>query len=762
MEQHYADIILPLAVKGRFTYSIPQGLDGLIVPGTLVLVPFSSKKLYAGTVVAIHDNKPDYENIREVKELLTNIPPLDVRQLQLWSWMSRYYMCSEGEVMKSAIPTAFMPDSDKSGDYAERYKPKTEQYLRLASRFNDDELNGIFEKLKRSARQKDLLLEYLHLSEYTDGIENKPVAKSLLLNNTGCDTTLLNSMVKKHIFEYYSVEVSRLQEVEVETLQSSRLSKAQQSSLDSIKEFFTERDVVLLHGVTSSGKTEVYIHLIDEQLKQGKQVLYMLPEIALTTQIINRLKKYFGSKVGVYHSRFSDAERVEIWKNVAESEPDSGYRLILGVRSSLFLPFKDLGLIIVDEEHDSSYKQQNPSPRYNARDMAVVLAGLYGAKVLLGSASPSIESYGNALSGRYGIVELTERYGAIKLPEIVLADTREAYRKKLMVSLFSPELIEAIDGALAKKEQVVLFQNRRGFAPYLECPECGWIPRCDDCSVSLTYHKGINKLVCHYCGKNVDIPSKCPSCGCSGLKMRGFGTERVEDEIKILFPNAVVGRMDQDTTRGKNGFNKIISDFESGKIDILTGTQMISKGLDFENLTVVGILNADNLLNFPDFRAYERSYQMIEQVSGRAGRRQKQGVVVIQTSDTNNKIIKLLLKHDYANLFKTQCEERQVFNYPPYCRMIIISLKHNDRCELNNYANILASDLRKYLGDKVLGPEFPVVSRIQLWYVKIIVVKLDPTRNLNKNKMMIAESIEQLCKLQGASRLRVVVDVDPY
>jgi primosomal protein N' (replication factor Y) len=514
--------------------------------------------------------------------------------------------------------------------------------------------------------------------------------------------------------------------------------------------------------VTSSGKTEIYIHLIEEQLKKGKQVLYMLPEIALTTQIILRLKRHFGAVTGVYHSRFSDPEKVEIWEKVAENDPLNSYRLILGVRSSLFLPFSDLGLIIVDEEHDGSYKQHDPAPRYHARDSAIMLAAMHSAKTILGSASPSVESYNNAVNGKYGLTELKERFGLIKLPSIVLANTREAYRKKLMVSHFTPELLQAMDDALGKEEQIILFQNRRGFSPYIECSECGWIPVCIQCAVNLTYHKGIGKLVCHYCGYTTSMPSKCGNCHSTGMVTRGFGTEKIEDEIKIVFPAARVARMDQDTTRNKNSFNKLIRAFEEQRIDILIGTQMISKGLDFENLTVVGILNADNLLNYPDFRAHERSFQLMEQVSGRAGRRQKQGKVVIQTSDPANKIIRLVLRHDYVSMFRMQSEERMTFNYPPFCRMVKISIKHKDRTQLNYYSDILGRYLKEIFGKRVLGPESPVISQVQLWYIKTILIKIEREKPPAKAKQLIIEAIDRLGKEKGASALKIAVDVDPY
>jgi len=634
----FADIILPVAVKGRYTYSIPDHLSGIVRPGVRATVQFGNKRLYSGIICRIHDEKPDLKNIRPLMEVTDPEPVVNDNQLRFWEWISEYYLCFEGEVMNAAVPSAMFPEGVASAPMKEKYKPREETFVILARHFSDEELNSLLDKMKNAPKQADLINSYLYLTGYTSCSDITPVRKSLLGKEAGSAPGIITSLEKKGILKSISLEVGRLKQFDEQKEPLRELSNIQKAAFDSIKKHFEEKEIALLHGVTSSGKTEIYIHLIGEQLKQGKQVLYMLPEIALTAQIILRLQKHFGAVTGVYHSRFNDQEKVEIWNRVADENPEAGYRLILGVRSSIFLPFNNLGLVIVDEEHDGSYKQHDPAPRYHARDSAIVLAGLHGAKTLLGSASPSIESYFNAVSGKYGITELKERYGLIKLPEIIVANTREAYRKKLMVSHFTPELLNAMDGALARNEQIILFQNRRGFSPYIECPECGWIPVCTQCAVNLTWHKSINRMVCHYCGYSTTIPSKCESCGSTGLSTRGFGTEKIEDEIKIVFPDARVGRMDQDTTRSRNSFNRIIKAFEDHQTDILIGTQMISKGLDFENLTVVGILNADNLLNYPDFRAHERSFQLMEQVSGRAGRRKKQGRVIIQTSDPANKI----------------------------------------------------------------------------------------------------------------------------
>jgi len=762
MEQSYADIILPLAIKGRLTYSIPGNLLPVACPGVRVTVQLGNRNLYSGIIAKIHNDPPELSKIRPVVDIPDPVPVVNDKQLKLWGWISEYYMCSEGEVMKAAVPGILFPEGNTSAPVTEKYKPREESFIRLAKKFTDEELNTIIDKLKKAPKQSSLLTSYLHLSAFGTGSDCRPVRKSVLVRDAGSSTANLEGLIKKGILECISVEVGRLEVMDKRTEPINKLSSSQSTVLEAIHKSFGEKDIVLLHGITSSGKTEVYIHLIEEQLKSGKQVLYLLPEIALTTQIILRLQKHCGPLTGVYHSRFSDQEKVEIWKRVAEDNPSGGYRLILGVRSSVFLPFSDLGLVIIDEEHDGSYKQHDPAPRYHARDSAIMLAGFHKAKTIMGSASPSIESYNNALSGKYGLAELKERFGAVKLPVIILANTREAYRKKLMVSHFTPELLNAMDEALGKEEQVILFRNRRGFSPYIECPECGWIIVCHQCAVNMTYHKAARSMVCHYCGNSTEVPAKCGNCGSPGLATRGFGTEKVEDEIKIIFPAARVGRMDQDTTRSKNSFKSIIRAFEERRTDILIGTQMISKGLDFENLTVVGILNADNLLNFPDFRAHERSFQLMEQVSGRAGRRQKQGKVIIQTSDPQNKIIRLVLRHDYYGMYKIQAEEREAFNYPPFCRLIRINLKHKDRAMLNSFAGNLGDDLKKFFGNRVLGPEFPVISQVQLYYIKTILIKIEKQKPLARAKYMIRESIERTEKLKGAGGLKISVDVDPY
>ena len=820
--KQFGDIILPLAVKGIFTYVVPDDLAEKIQPGCRVMVQFGNRKLYSGIVYSLHSGTDNSGKYKTIKEVLDSNPLVNNNQLKIWKWISQYYMCSIGEVMKAALPSAFCLESEtllkinpdfndiKSLDQSsllivniienkgsvylnnlplevngkntlrlvndliirqivltgesieERYKPKEEAFVILSKEYSERELNEILDNLSGAPRQYELLSSWLRITGYSTGAEPIPVRKTLLLKDAAALSSALNALVQKGILYSIKMETGRLDVNKIIQKPLRELSKEQTEALMSVYDQFKEKETILLHGVTSSGKTEIYIHLIEEELKKGNQVLYLLPEIALTTQIISRLETHFGSVTGVYHSRFSDAEKVEIWNKVADNSKGAGFRLIVGVRSALFLPFERLGLIIVDEEHDGSYKQQDPAPRYNARDSAIILAGIFGAKTLLGSATPSIESYHNGVTGKFGYVELKERFGNVRLPGILIANTREAYRKKRMVSHFTPELMSAIDEAFKRDKQVILFQNRRGFSPYIECLECGWIPQCTRCAVKLTYHKGLNKLVCHYCGYRETLPSKCPQCGSTELATRGFGTEKIEDEVKIVFPDARVSRLDHDTTRNKNSLSRIITQFENHQTDILVGTQMISKGLDFENLMVVGILNADNMLNFPDFRAWEKSFQLLEQVSGRAGRRQEEGIVIIQTSDPSNKIIQLVLRHDYLNMYRSQVEEREMFGYPPFTRLIRINIRHKDRDSLNEFSAILGSILRESFGKRVLGPEAPVITKIHAWHIKTILIKVEKERSPSAAKGIIAKAIEKIEKLKGASSLKISIDVDPY
>lgn len=819
----FAEVILPLAVKGTFTYRIPEELASKVFQGSRVVVSFGNKKLYSGIVSEISSEvHGEMRKIKDISDLLDRMPVVNAFQLEFWKWISEYYMCNPGEVMRAAIPsglsleseTLIRPNPSFSGIHSldgeamqlyniienkasvylkglpyrinerntikilnelvlknavitgqsikEKYKPKEESFIILPRKHTESELNSILDNLSRAPKQYNLLSEYLRLTGYSSGADLFPVKRSVLLKESGALPSSVNSLVKKGIFISLNLETSRLKNGITGEAPLKQLTVVQAEALAQVKILIKEKSIVLLHGVTSSGKTELYIHLIEEQLRNGKQVLYLLPEIALTTQIIERLRRHFGNSTALFHSRFTDAEQVEIWNRVADPLRKDCYNLILGARSSLFLPFRNLGLVIVDEEHDSSYKQSDPSPRYNARDSAIMLASLAGAPVILGSATPSLETYHNAVSGKYGLVEIGERFGEVQMPEIILADTRDAARKRRMVSHFTPQLLRAIDNALQNKEQVILFRNRRGFSSYIECSECGWIPSCNNCSVHLTYHKEMNRLMCHYCGSSETIPVKCSNCGKISLKTVGFGTEKLEDEIKIVFPGAKVVRIDQDSTRTKNAFKDILTAFGAGQTDILIGTQMISKGLDFDNITVVGILNAESMLNFPDFRSHERAFQLMSQVSGRSGRRQKHGKVIIQTSDPDSRIIRQVLNNDFKGMYATQMEERKLFNYPPFCRMIKISLKHRDRAKLNEYSSILGEHLKAEFGKRVLGPEFPLISRIQLWYIKNIIIKIERDKPLARAKQIIRYCVEKVEKLGGAGSLRINIDVDPY
>ncbi|RLD64715.1 MAG: primosomal protein N' [Bacteroidetes bacterium] len=645
------------------------------------------------------------------------------------------------------------------------YKTKKESYLSLAENLQtDDDLNTILESLNRATKQKKLLLSFLEQIKFGEKDQVQEISKKELLHLTSSNSSIIKELEKKGILQTNQKEISRLNIDNEKIIEPKELNKAQTEAYKSVKEQFKAKEIVLLHGVTSSGKTEIYIHLINEIIKKGQQVLYLLPEIALSTQLIYRLKKHFGNQVGVYHSKFNDAERVEIWQNIQNSsnlQNQPQYKIILGVRSSVFLPYANLGLIIIDEEHENSFKQYNPAPRYQARDAALVLAQIHGAKTLLGTATPSIESYFNAKTGKYGLVELNTRYQDIELPEIFIADIKEARRKKQMKSHFTPLLLENIEHTLKNNSQLILFQNRRGYAPYLECTSCNAIPKCKHCDVSLTYHKHTNQLVCHYCGYAYTNKGKCEECASTSIQTRGFGTEKVEDELAIFFPHAVIKRMDLDTTRGKKAHEQIIHEFEAGNIDILIGTQMVTKGLDFDNVSLVGILDADQMLNFPDFRAYERSYQLMAQVSGRAGRKNKRGKVIIQTSSAKNVIIRDVINNNYKNMFTEQLAERKLFKYPPFYRLIYITLRHKNKQVLDNAAAIYAQWLKKLFNNNILGPEYPIINRTHDLYMKSIIIKLDKSLNINSLKKNSHYLSKRLVENQQFKNVQIVFDVDP-
>ena len=811
---------MPLA--NWYTYSLPESLEGQVQTGSRVIVPFGKKKFYTALVANVHYCPPEGYEIKEVTEVLDTRPVLLPQQFRLWKWMASYYLCTMGDVYKAALPSGMKLESETivtaNPDYEattpltpreqqvldlltqdpeqcitqlekrlnvtrnilpvinnllakgaisvkeelkRNYKPKTEIRVKLSPDCQTEErLHQLFDELGRAPKRLALLMKYLELSGFfTDKASLREVSKKELLTRADATPTIFNGLVEKGIFETYLYEVGRLDREQTRTVAINPLNPAQQAAYDAILSHFREKNVCLLHGVTSSGKTEIYIHLIRQAIENGQQVLYLLPEIALTTQITERLKRVFGGRIGIYHSKFPDAERVEIWQK--QLRPEGHYDIILGVRSSVFLPFHNLGLIIVDEEHETTYKQQDPAPRYHARDTAIMLASIYGAKVLLGTATPSIDSYHNALAGKYGLVTLNERYKDIRLPEIRIVDIKELARKKMMNGPFSPELLAAVRQALERHEQVILFQNRRGFAPMIECKVCGWVPKCKNCDVSLTYHKGLNQLTCHYCGYTYAVPRSCPACGSVELVNRGFGTEKIEDNIREIFPDAKVARMDLDTTRSRSAYERIIADFEAGKTHILIGTQMVSKGLDFDHVSVVGILNADNMLNYPDFRAHERAFQLMAQVAGRAGRRDKRGLVILQTKSPDLPVIHQVVTNDYKQMYEDQTAERKLFHYPPFCRFIYVYLKHRKEDVVTQAADTLAAWLRTAFGDKVLGPDKPPVGRIQMLFIKKIVIKLDLNMSGTKVRDYLLSVQRQLIEDERFRSLVVYYDVDP-
>ncbi len=748
---HYAEIILPVPLPGTFTYIVPEGMAVDIQIGMRASVPFGPKKIHTGIIAAIHQEKPTAFTPKAILALPDEEPMLREPQLQFWNWLSEYYMANFGEIYQAAVPAGFKTDS---------YKPKTETYVRLTEAMLDENaLSEAMDKLKRANKQLQVLMQFLACSHFMETKINQAVLKRELMQATGVSASVFNALVDKEILESFEEEIGRLEFTNDPLADAFELNSHQHKALSKIEAAFKAKNVVLLHGVTSSGKTEIYIDLIQKTLSEGKQVLYLAPEIALTAQLRSRLQKVFGNHLGVYHSKFSDAERVEIWNNILH---DESYEVILGVRSSIFLPFRELGLIIVDEEHDASFKQFDRAPFYHARNAAIVLAQMHGAKTWLGTATPSIESYYNTKIGKYALVELNHRHGKMQLPNIELVDMKEAYRKKQHEGHLSDVLLDKIKLAISHNEQVILFQNRRGYAPYVECKACAHTPTCRYCDVSLTYHARSNSLHCHYCGYTEQLPQACPNCHQKSLDTKGFGTEKVAEEIKLLFPEARVARMDLDTTRTKRSYEEIIASMEKRSIDILIGTQMVTKGLDFEKVSLVGILNADNLLNFPDFRSHERAFQLLSQVSGRAGRKHKKGTVVIQTYSPNHPIITQVLEHDYASMFQVQIRERQDFKYPPFYRMIQISLRHRDFKTVDKAAQNLTQTLRGAFGSRVLGPVTPAISRIQNQYIRQILFKFESSASVNAARNSLLKEINELKKQSDYKYLRINCDVDPY
>ena len=755
---HYVDVILPLPLEGTFTYSVPESMVAQVRMGVRVLVPLGRSKTYTAMAVRLHSEKPEFET-RPIIQVIDAEPVLIEQQLHLWQWISTYYMSPIGDVFKAALPAGLKAE--------ENYRPKTVRCVTLPANLRSEQsLHMALTILKRALKQHQTFSTYLQLSHWSeiDG-ETPPahiaeIACDELQNAANASDAVLRQLIQRNFLELYHREVGRLNttgEYHPERIQP--LSPAQQAAEDSIQEQFNEKNVVLLHGVTSSGKTEIYIHLIKKAIDEGKQVLYLLPEIALTVQMTRRLQNVFGSRLGIYHSKYSDAERVEIWKKQLSSEP---YDVILGARSAVFLPFTRLGLVIVDEEHETSFKQQDPAPRYHARSTAIMLAQMYeGAKVLLGTATPSMESYHNACTGKYGYVQLTTRYKDVAMPEIRVVDTKDLYHRKMMRGAFSPDLLEAMRTALRNKKQVLLFQNRRGFAPMVECKVCGWVPKCKNCDVSLTYHRSMNLLTCHYCGYTYPVPKQCPNCESTELLGRGYGTEKIEDRVRELFPEARIARMDLDTTRSAGAYGRIIDDFSCGRTDILIGTQMITKGLDFSGVTVVGILNADTMLNYPDFRAYEQAFQMLSQVSGRAGRRDERGLVILQTKSADLPVIQQVVAGDFQTFARDLLEERSVFRYPPFYHLVYVYLRHRNEQLVDSAAIEMASRLRQAFADRVLGPDKPAVARVKTESIRKIVIKLEQGINLPLARQCMAEARTQLLQDKRYAAMTVFFDVDP-
>ncbi|WP_337639352.1 replication restart helicase PriA [Prevotella sp.] len=754
----YVEVILPLPLDGTFTYSVPDTLAPQVRMGVRVVVPLGRSKTYTAMAVSTHNDKPEFDT-RDILQVVDDSPVLPERQLRLWQWISTYYMCALGDVFKAALPAGLKAEDG--------YRPKTVRCVTLPANLRTEHsLHIAMTALTSALKQQQTFCKYLELSHWDqiDG-ETPPehiqeVACDELQNAANASDAILRQLTSRRFLEVYHREVGRIGgggEYSPENIQP--LSEAQQDAMNKIGVQFMSKNVVLLHGVTSSGKTEIYIHLIQKAIEEGRQVLYLLPEIALTVQMTRRLQRVFGSRLGIYHSRYSDAERVEIWKKQLSDEP---YDVILGARSAVFLPFSRLGLVIVDEEHETSFKQQDPAPRYHARSAAIMLARMYdGAKVLLGTATPSMESYNNALTGKYGYVSLTTRYKDVALPDIHVVDIKDLYRRKMMRGPFSPELLDAMRAALKQHKQIILFQNRRGFAPMVECKVCGWVPKCKNCDVSLTYHRSMNVLTCHYCGYTYAVPHQCPSCESTELLGRGYGTEKIEDRVRELFPDARIARMDLDTTRSAGAYQRIIGDFSSGRTDILIGTQMISKGLDFSGVTVVGILNADTMLNYPDFRAYEHAYMMLTQVSGRAGRRGERGLVILQTKSPDLPVIQQVVSGDFKTFASDLMDERRMFHYPPFYHLVYVYLRYRNEPVVESAAIEMASRLRQQFGERVLGPDKPAVARVKTESIRKIVVKLEQGIDLALARRCMSASRTALLQDKRYAAMSVFFDVDP-
>lgn len=807
----FADVILPLPLSGTtFTYTVPSEMQSAIAVGFRVIIPFGTQKFYTAIVRQVHEKAPDGFEAKEIHSLVDSVPIVTETQLSLWEWISFYYMSPLGDVYNAALPSMLKLEGDATvsmntvftdwQSLSETEKLITDAFLKtssikLSEIAKQSKIKNVLPHIHSLVQKNAIEIEGKIEDKYTPKIENfirinpnidkalvpslignaakqrqlfekieiifseeKEISRKQLISQTSTSVAVLNGLIQKNILEQFSLEISRIDSDSDSVRTPFPLNSAQETALLSVKEIFEQKQVCLLHGVTASGKTEIYIHLISEYIEKRLQTLYLVPEIALTTQLVQRLKNVFGVKLGIYHSKISDSERAEIWKKMLSDEP---YEIVIGARSAIFLPYTRLGLVIVDEEHETGYKQQEPSPRYHARDTAIVLAQLSGAKTLLGSATPSFESYFNTQIGKYGLVTLSTRFEEIELPEIRLENTRELRRKKKMKSALTPSLIEQIHSALQNNEQVILFRNRRGFAPMLECKSCAWTPKCRRCDVPLTYHKSRNELKCHYCNATYKIPTECPVCHEKQISLLGQGTEHIEEDVKNIFPDASIARMDGDTTHGKKSYAQIISAFEEGKVQILIGTQMLSKGLDFENVSVVGILSADSLLNHPDFRSYERGFQMMLQASGRAGRKNKRGIVVMQSSDPSLPIYRFVEKNDYRGFFLTQMQERKDFRYPPYFRLISIVLKHKNEAVVDNAAKTIADLLRQSLSERVLGPAKPVIGRIQSYYIREILLKLETGLSPQNVREFILQSEQQMRSSASYKYVQVIYNVDP-
>lgn len=815
---YFIEVVLPLSLAKTFTYRVSEAEFHFIKKGMRVAVPFGKSKMYTALVLDLHQNAPNLYEAKEIYQILDEKPIATETQIKHWLWVANYYMCGIGDVYRGAFPSGLLLESETiishktdisvnqnelsdeefliyealqqqsslkvqdiisilnkknifpilqkmmtkdiivlEEEIKENYKPKLIRYVKLHSKYDSDQgLGELLEVLKNATKQKEIVLAYFQIS----ASEKKPITVKKLVEVSNSSSATVKSLIEKQIFEEYYLQHDRVSFQGKASEKQLKLSEAQEIAFSEIKESFIQKEVCLLHGVTSSGKTEIYIKLIEEYLALGKQVLYLLPEIALTTQLVSRLRLHFGDKVAVFHSKYSNNERVEVWKQTLENADKA--QIVIGARSALFLPFANLGLLIVDEEHEQTFKQADPAPRYHARDSAIVLANFHKAKVLLGSATPSIETYFNTQTDKYGLVSLSERYNNVRMPEIILVDLKDKHFRKRMTGHFSDLLIEEIAEALLLGEQVILFQNRRGYSPIIECMTCGHVPHCQQCDVSLTFHKHKNQLRCHYCGYAIAKPTHCHSCSSIDLTTKGFGTEQIEQELASLFPKAKTGRMDQDTTRGKFGFEKIIDSFKNREIDILVGTQMLAKGLDFDNVSLVGIMNADNMLHHPDFRAFERSFQMMTQVAGRAGRAEKQGKVVIQTYNPNHNTIQQVTTHNYTGMYKEQLYDRQIYKYPPYFRIIKLTLKHKDFDKLKEGSMWLYQVLSQNLNMPVLGPEEPAVSRIRNEYLRTILIKIPqnlPLGSTKKTTQKILNSFEAVAQYRA---IKVVVNVDFY